>query len=177
MVSMVETASHPGHNDTVMDSVVPKSEPLPDGSISSTVSTPDAEAEPLTQDTTQTQKRKGGRKPVRHHHQLANFVFLFFSFSFFYFLGLCLLHQRCNNPGPRIPLPFLYRSDMLPLRSHWCLLYFTAPVVAVQGSLAHTFLDLCYLGGTEATQPTSSGCLPRTSYGVHSSAGDYHQAQ
>ncbi|OOQ81551.1 bZIP transcription factor [Penicillium brasilianum] len=64
MVSMVETASHPGHNDTVMDSVVPKSEPLPDGSISSTVSTPDAEAEPLTQDTTQTQKRKGGRKPI-----------------------------------------------------------------------------------------------------------------
>jgi hypothetical protein len=74
---MVETASHPEHNDTVMDPVVPKSEPLPDGSISSTVSTPDAEAEPLTQDTTQTQKRKGGRKPVRHH-LFYNFVFFFF---------------------------------------------------------------------------------------------------
>ncbi|KAJ5692809.1 hypothetical protein N7462_002232 [Penicillium macrosclerotiorum] len=61
---MVETASHPDQNDTVMDSVVPKSEPLPDGSISSTVSTPDAEAEPLTQDPAQTQKRKGGRKPI-----------------------------------------------------------------------------------------------------------------
>ncbi|KAJ5211992.1 uncharacterized protein N7498_003638 [Penicillium cinerascens] len=65
MVSMVET-SHPEHNDTVMDPVVPKSEPLPDGSgsISSNVSTPDAEAEPLTQDPAQTQKRKGGRKPI-----------------------------------------------------------------------------------------------------------------
>ncbi|KAJ6115548.1 hypothetical protein N7523_005965 [Penicillium sp. IBT 18751x] len=63
MVSMVET-SHPEHNDTVMDPVVPKSEPLPDGSISSNVSTPEAEAEPLTQDTAQTQKRKGGRKPI-----------------------------------------------------------------------------------------------------------------
>jgi hypothetical protein len=65
MVSMVET-SHPEHNDTVMDPVVPKSEPLPDGSISSSVSTPDVEAEPLTQDPAQTQKRKGGRKPVRN---------------------------------------------------------------------------------------------------------------
>jgi hypothetical protein len=80
MVSMVET-SHPEHNDMVMDPVVPKSEPLPDGSISSNVSTPDAEAEPLTQDTAQTQKRKGGRKPVRN-----NF-------------------SACTNPGPRILWP------------------------------------------------------------------------
>ncbi|KAJ5723396.1 hypothetical protein N7488_001431, partial [Penicillium malachiteum] len=63
IVSMVET-SHPDHNDTVMDPVVPKSEPLPDGSISSTVSTPDPEVEALTQDPAQTQKRKGGRKPI-----------------------------------------------------------------------------------------------------------------
>ncbi|KAJ5988910.1 hypothetical protein N7481_004120 [Penicillium waksmanii] len=63
MVSMVET-SHPEHNDTVMDPVVPKSEPLPDGSISSNVSTPDPEVEPLTQEAAQTQKRKGGRKPI-----------------------------------------------------------------------------------------------------------------
>lgn len=80
MVSMVET-SHPEHNDMVMDPVVPKSEPLLDGSISSNVSTPDAEAEPLTQDTAQIQKRKGGRKPVRN-----NF-------------------SACSNPGPRILLP------------------------------------------------------------------------
>lgn len=65
MVSMVEI-SHPDQNDTVMEPVVPKSEPLPEGSITSTESTPDAEAEPLTQDTAQTQKRKGGRKPVRN---------------------------------------------------------------------------------------------------------------
>lgn len=64
MVSMVET-SQPEQNDMVMDAVLPKTEPVPDGSISS-MSTPDAEAEPLTQDTTQTQKRKGGRKPVRN---------------------------------------------------------------------------------------------------------------
>ena len=80
MVSMVET-SHSEHNDTVMDPVVPKSEPLPDGSISSNVSTPDAEAEPLTQDPAQTQKRKGGRKPVRN------------------------IFSPCSNPGPRILLP------------------------------------------------------------------------
>lgn len=67
MVSMVET-SHLEHNDTVMDPVVPKSEPMHDGSISSTVSTPDAEVEPLTQEAAQTQKRKGGRKPVRNMH-------------------------------------------------------------------------------------------------------------
>lgn len=75
---MVESA-HPEHNDPVMDPV-PKSEPLPDGSISSAVSTPDPEAEPLTQDPAQTQKRKGGRKPVRNFSSYA------------------------NNPGPRIPL-------------------------------------------------------------------------
>lgn len=58
---MVET-SHPEHNDTV--DPAPKSEPVPEGSLSS-MSTPDAEAETLTQDAVQTQKRKGGRKPVR----------------------------------------------------------------------------------------------------------------
>ncbi|KAJ5644736.1 hypothetical protein N7507_010747 [Penicillium longicatenatum] len=63
MVSMVET-SHPDQNDTVMDPVVPKTEPMLDGSISSTVSTPDPEVEALTQDPAQTQKRKGGRKPI-----------------------------------------------------------------------------------------------------------------
>lgn len=65
MVSMVE-ASNLEQNDMVMDQVVPKSEPLPDGSISSNVSTPDPEVEALTQDPAQTQKRKGGRKPVRN---------------------------------------------------------------------------------------------------------------
>ena len=48
-----------------MDPVIPKPEPIPEGSISSSVSTPEAEVEALTQDVTQTQKRKGGRKPVR----------------------------------------------------------------------------------------------------------------
>jgi hypothetical protein len=61
MVSMVE------NNDMVMDPIVPKHEPGPDGSISSSVSTPDPEAEPMTQDAAQTQKRKGGRKPVRNN--------------------------------------------------------------------------------------------------------------
>jgi hypothetical protein len=58
MVSMVD--------DMAMDPIVPKHEPGPDGSISSAVSTPDPETEPLTQDAAQTQKRKGGRKPVRN---------------------------------------------------------------------------------------------------------------
>lgn len=64
------------NNDMVMDPM-PKHEPGPDGSVSSSVSTPDPEVEPMMQDTAQTQKRKGGRKPVRN------------SFS---------------NLGPRIPI-------------------------------------------------------------------------
>ncbi|KKK26868.1 bZIP transcription factor (MeaB) [Aspergillus rambellii] len=63
MVSMVET-SHPTQNDMAMDPVVPKTEPLLEGSISSAVSTPDPEGEVLTPDVAQTQKRKGGRKPI-----------------------------------------------------------------------------------------------------------------
>ncbi|KAL5334037.1 hypothetical protein BJX70DRAFT_35954 [Aspergillus crustosus] len=63
MVSMVETSpSH--HNDMAMDQVAPKPEPLNEGSISSAVSTPDPEGEILMQDVAQTQKRKGGRKPI-----------------------------------------------------------------------------------------------------------------
>ena len=58
MVSMVE------NNELGMDPIVPKHEPGPDGSMSPSVSTPE-EVEPL-QDAAQTQKRKGGRKPVRN---------------------------------------------------------------------------------------------------------------
>lgn len=64
------------HSDMVMDSIAPKHEPGPDGSISSAVSTPDPEAEPLTQDAAQTQKRKGGRKPVRNIFNLGGPAFL-----------------------------------------------------------------------------------------------------
>ncbi|PLB36123.1 putative bZIP transcription factor [Aspergillus candidus] len=63
MVSMIET-SNSTHNDPAMDPVVPKPEPLAEGSISSAVSTPDPEGELMPQDVTQTQKRKGGRKPI-----------------------------------------------------------------------------------------------------------------
>ncbi|PWY84578.1 hypothetical protein BO94DRAFT_104812 [Aspergillus sclerotioniger CBS 115572] len=63
MVSMVETASST-QNEPALDPVVPKTEPLPEGSISSAVSTPEAEGEILMQDVAQTQKRKGGRKPI-----------------------------------------------------------------------------------------------------------------
>ncbi|OJJ51626.1 hypothetical protein ASPZODRAFT_148877 [Penicilliopsis zonata CBS 506.65] len=62
MVSMVEAAEF--NNEMAMDSVMPKSEPPLDGSISSAVSTPEPDAEALTRDPTQTQKRKGGRKPI-----------------------------------------------------------------------------------------------------------------
>jgi hypothetical protein len=53
-------------NDLSMDAVVPKTEPAQDGhgSMSSSVSTPEPEEQPLAQDAAQTQKRKGGRKPV-----------------------------------------------------------------------------------------------------------------
>ena len=50
-------------NGNAVDAIVPKAEPAHEGS-SSSVSTPDAEGEPLVQDAAPTQKRKGGRKPV-----------------------------------------------------------------------------------------------------------------
>jgi hypothetical protein len=51
-------------NVGAMDSVVPKPEPEREGSSSSVGSTPEAEVEAFPQDVAQTQKRKGGRKPV-----------------------------------------------------------------------------------------------------------------
>ncbi|KAL1857841.1 hypothetical protein Plec18167_001757 [Paecilomyces lecythidis] len=63
MVSMLE-ANDSSNNDSLMESVVPKSEPPRDPSVSSAVSTPEAEVEALAQDVVQTQKRKGGRKPI-----------------------------------------------------------------------------------------------------------------
>lgn len=121
---MVET-SISNHNDMAMDQVAPKSEPLNEGSISSSVSTPDPEGEVLTQDVAQTQKRKGGRKPVRKNHlhlgvdvllygspwvislspRIPATYLLLFSFAglislrhnFFFFLSCTLV-----GPGPRI---------------------------------------------------------------------------
>lgn len=88
---MVET-SNSNHNDTATDSVVPKSEPLPEGSTSSSVSTPEAEGEVPTQDVAQTQKRKGGRKPVRKSLHLTTFFLLpvFMVIYVFLFKGLAL---------------------------------------------------------------------------------------
>lgn len=68
MVSMVE-ASRPVSNNynndsAAMDSVTTKPEPMREVSVCSSVSTPEADMEALTQDVAQTQKRKGGRKPV-----------------------------------------------------------------------------------------------------------------
>lgn len=52
-------------DDVSMDTVIPKTEPTQDGnaSMSESVSTPEPEEQ--NQDVAQTQKRKGGRKPVR----------------------------------------------------------------------------------------------------------------
>lgn len=111
MVSMVET-SHPDQNDMVMDPVVPKTEPMLDGSISSTVSTPDPEVEALTQDPAQTQKRKGGRKPVRNIFASdaiirgPAFPFIFFLLSFHSTLLSCFLFGR-SAPGSFIPFGLL----------------------------------------------------------------------
>lgn len=68
MVSMVETSrsitNNYNNDSSAMDAIVTKPEPMRDVSVCSDVSTPEAEMEALTQDVTQTQKRKGGRKPV-----------------------------------------------------------------------------------------------------------------
>lgn len=108
MVSMVET-SISNHNDMAMDQVAPKSEPLNEGSISSAVSTPDPEGEVLTQDVAQTQKRKGGRKPVRKNH----------------------LHLGVDIPLYRSPLVYLFIS------SHSC--YLSTPVLICWPYLFATF--------------------------------------
>lgn len=63
MVSAVDT--RPMNDDDIsMDTIVPKTEAAQDGhvSMSSSVSTPEPEEQ--NQDVAQTQKRKGGRKPV-----------------------------------------------------------------------------------------------------------------
>ena len=53
-----------GPDTIAVDLVLPKIEPFEDGYSSSTVSTPEAEAEASAQDVVPIQKRKGGRKPV-----------------------------------------------------------------------------------------------------------------
>lgn len=87
---MVE-ASHSLNHDMAMDSVVPKSESLRDVSISSSVSTPEADAEAVNRDMAQTHKRKGGRKPVRYIN---------WSFDNAVMRRMCLLQ-------PRRPFPYM----------------------------------------------------------------------
>lgn len=103
MVSMVEASSHSTrnfNNDPSMDPIVTKSE-IPEGSVDSSVSDPEAEAEVevLTQDISQTQKRKGGRKPVRKT-VLGLFAIVLFSVCSF-------VVDACSNLGPRTP-PLLF---------------------------------------------------------------------
>jgi hypothetical protein len=76
MVSSAQTSQNKNDNDILMDMVVPKPEPAQDGhdSMSSSVSTPEAEAETLTQGVAQIQKRKGGRKPVCRFNSFVFFV-------------------------------------------------------------------------------------------------------
>lgn len=71
---MVETSNSTQNDNPATEPVVPKTEPLPEGSISSAVSTPEAEGEILMQDVTQTQKRKGGRKPVRKNSSIRGWL-------------------------------------------------------------------------------------------------------
>lgn len=69
MVSAIENG--PMRDDDVsMDTIIPKTEGTQDGhgSMSSSVSTPEPEEQ--NQDVAQTQKRKGGRKPVRHTYSI-----------------------------------------------------------------------------------------------------------
>lgn len=66
MGSLMENA-----DPTPSNPIVPKSESVQDGYTSSSVSTPEADIGPITQDVVQVQKRKGGRKPV-HLMNLVN---------------------------------------------------------------------------------------------------------
>ena len=101
---MVETASST-QNEPAMDPVVPKTEPLPEGSISSAVSTPEAEGEILMQDVTQTQKRKGGRKPVR---RMAALLYPSCGRCFLSYLEFPLSSVISHRPHPHPSLPPFY---------------------------------------------------------------------
>lgn len=106
---MVE-ASILNHNDMAMDQVAPKSEPLNEGSISSAVSTPDPEGEVLTQDVAQTQKRKGGRKPVRKNHRHPSgggCPFLYVFFFWLVFIAFISLHSFYLSTAALICWPYL----------------------------------------------------------------------
>ena len=112
MVSMVEasrsTKKNNNNNDfSAMDPVVTKPEPIREGSVSSSVSTPDAEIEALTQDVTQTQKRKGGRKPVRKMSFCYSSLFLIdeIRLCFSFLVGWIMFMRVQLNLGPRTP-PF-----------------------------------------------------------------------
>lgn len=137
---MVET-SNPNPNDTAMDTVVPKTEPaVLEGSISSAVSTPEAEGEILTQDVAQTQKRKGGRKPVRKIYSLPPFILLYF-FYFILFYPPCGV--RDGNPGPRIAVIIIiahYVSDSIDRFSYLC-----PPLYLFFGLFVYYLFLLCHL--------------------------------
>ena len=145
---MVET-SNPNPNDTAMDTVVPKTEPaVLEGSISSAVSTPEAEGEILTQDVAQTQKRKGGRKPVRKIYSLFPlfyfFITLLFFFSFYPPCGVC-----DGNPGPRITVIIIithYVSDLIDRFSYLCPSLYLFFCLFIYLFIHLLFMSLTYAG-------------------------------
>lgn len=119
MVSMVEASSNStlNNNDPAMESVATKSEPILEGSVSPSVSTPEVEVEALTQDVAQTQKRKGGRKPVRN-------ILFYLLFTLFFFLSV---FYATSNPGPRTPPFCLFFSLFNIYTYHFWILLFTQP--------------------------------------------------
>ncbi|OAX77270.1 hypothetical protein ACJ72_08434 [Emergomyces africanus] len=64
MGSVVDVSQINSRDGIRMEEVIPKSEPNPEGSSSSSVSTPEPDGETVIQDPAQRQKRKGGRKPI-----------------------------------------------------------------------------------------------------------------
>ncbi|PGH18131.1 hypothetical protein AJ79_00759 [Helicocarpus griseus UAMH5409] len=64
MGSLVNVSQINSRDGISMEEVIPKSEPNPEGSCSSSVSTPEPDGETVIQDAAQRQKRKGGRKPI-----------------------------------------------------------------------------------------------------------------
>lgn len=100
-----------------MESVATKSEPILEGSVSPSVSTPEVEVEALTQDVAQTQKRKGGRKPV------CKIFFYILLFTLF----LLSVFYATSNPGPRTPLFNLFFPLFNSYRYHFRILLLTHP--------------------------------------------------
>lgn len=139
-----------------MDSVATKPEPMREVSVCSDVSTPEADMEALTQDVAQTQKRKGGRKPVCK-------IVLFC--GFFCLRSVQSVHMGCRpwldvsiargrlNPGkPHAPPPLAFSY---PIIIHNIVHWFSSALLPLMIFFSLSFGIHCIICIQSLTPPRS----------------------